>query len=725
MKKGNDECSKHVWRFFRSGGFAQVRLETAADIVNLRQLDHKLWSALSCPVHGIGLALDERALELIDTDKDDRIRPPEILAAVDFACGLLKDAGSLLGRSSSLRLEEIDTSTPEGERVAASARRVLAEIGKSEAVEISVEDVDEFQAKLAAATFNGDGIFPPTSTSEADLALLMEEILKTIGGQTDPGGGQGVDRGEVEAFFKAAEDYSEWLTVAEADPSGILPLGENTSAMAALFTKLEPKVEDYFTRCRMARFDDRAGTLLNRSEEDIKTLAGLSLSPRSEELGSFPLARVVADRPLPLDGGVNPAWAADVDAFREGALKPLVGSSDCLDEGCWERVRTAFAPHLTWAASKKGGEVEVLGIERVRELLAGDFRQRLMDLFDRDEVVRVEVEALGSLKRLLFYHRHLFTLLNNLVTFSDFYSRRAKAIFQVGTLYIDGRSLDLCVRVDDAAAHSGLAANSNTYLVYCECARRGSGEKMTIAAALTDGDATRLMVGRNGVFYDRQGKDWDATVVRLLEHPISIRQGFKAPYLKLGKMVGEQMRKFAAAKDKEVAAASVKAMEGTSKVAETAKPPPQPFDVGKFAGIFAAIGLAVGALATAVATILTGFLGLTWWKMPLALAGLALIISGPSVLLAALNLRNRSLAPILDANGWAVNSNAKLNIVFGKSLTVLAKLPEDSDSSLVDPFAEKSRTWIYYVALGVTAAAGGLLWKFRLVEKVLTALAGS
>jgi hypothetical protein len=42
---------------------------------------------------------------------------------------------------------------------------------------------------------------------------------------------------------------------------------------------------------------------------------------------------------------------------------------------------------------------------------------------------------------------------------------------------------------------------------------------MTIAAAVTDGDADQLGVGRNGVFYDRGGRDWDATVVRLIEHP--------------------------------------------------------------------------------------------------------------------------------------------------------------------------------------------------------------
>ena len=42
-----------TWRFFRAGGFDQVRLDTAAELLAIDQLDQKLWVALSCPVKGI------------------------------------------------------------------------------------------------------------------------------------------------------------------------------------------------------------------------------------------------------------------------------------------------------------------------------------------------------------------------------------------------------------------------------------------------------------------------------------------------------------------------------------------------------------------------------------------------------------------------------------------------------------------------------------------------
>jgi len=188
----------------------------------------------------------------------------------------------------------------------------------------------------------------------------------------------------------------------------------------------------------------------------------------------------------------------------------------------------------------------------------------------------------------------------------------------------------------------------------------------------------------------------------VIEHPISIRQAFWSPYKQTMKMIGEQIQKLASARAK---AATDKAAAGVAAAAEKvaskapAAAPAPPFDVAKFAGIFAAIGLAVGAIGTAIAAVVTGFLKLNWWQMPLALVGLILLISGPSMIIAWLKLRQRNLGPLLDANGWAVNARARINIPFGGSLTKVAALPEGAERSLQDPFAEKKKRWPYVLAM--------------------------
>jgi len=54
--------ANHIWKFFRAGGFDQVRLDTGADLMALDELDQKLWVALACPA--TGLEFDARTLAL-------------------------------------------------------------------------------------------------------------------------------------------------------------------------------------------------------------------------------------------------------------------------------------------------------------------------------------------------------------------------------------------------------------------------------------------------------------------------------------------------------------------------------------------------------------------------------------------------------------------------------------------------------------------------------------
>jgi hypothetical protein len=282
------------------------------------------------------------------------------------------------------------------------------------------------------------------------------------------------------------------------------------------------------------------------------------------------------------------------------------------------------------------------------------------------------------------------------VSFADLYDPLKPAVFQSGTLYLDARSCDLCIRVDDPNAHAAMAALSRMYLVYCDC-RRPGGEAMKIVACMTQGDAEYLMPGRNGLFYDRKGRDWDATVVKIVDNPISLRQAFWAPYRKALRFVEDQVARFAAAKAKEADTHLEKTATGTADTVAAGKPPPPaaPVDVGKMVGIIAALGVGVGALGTLLGGFVSGFMDLhPWWAKLVAVGGVALVISGPSVLIAWLKLRHRTLGPILDANGWAVNGRVKIN---------LRRLLED-------PYADEGarrRRRALWLALAVVAAALG------------------
>jgi hypothetical protein len=670
----------HRWQFYRSGGFDQVRLECGADLAALDQLDQKLWAALGCPTQG--LEIDPQTLVLIDTDKDGRIRVPEILAAVRWVCTVLKNPDDLLHGASTLALSAINDRTAAGAQLLAAARQLLTNLGKGDAEVLTLEDTTDPQKIFAQAKFNGDGIISVLAAEDDATQHVMQDIMACLDAAQDRSGSPGISLDMVETFFTEAQAYSMWWAQAEHAQDQILVLGEATATAADALEVVIDKVEDYFTRCRVVMYDPRTAELLNPALSQYEALAPKPFA--ADDLMLLPLARIEAGQPLPLMDGLNPAWAPAMAQFRTEVVQPLLGKKDSLSAAEWDTLKSTFVPYHAWLQRKAGARVEQLGLPRVRALLAGQEKATLSALIAQDTALEPAAQAMAAVEQLMRYHRDLCTLLNNFVTFRDFYTPGKDAIFQAGWLYLDGRRCELCVWVDDVAAHSHLANWSHTYLVYCDCTHKGRDAKMTIAAAFTNGDANNLMVGRNGIFYDRTGQDWDATVVKILEHPISVREAFWSPYRRLARLVTEQVERMAVAHDH--AAATQATETGTAPVA-------QPFDAGKFAGIFAAIGLALGAIGTAIAAVVTGFLGLTWWQMLLAPLGLIAVISGPSMLVAYLKLRQRNLAPILDANGWAVNTRAKINIPFGVSLTEMAQLPSGAQRSLQDPFAAQRRPW--------------------------------
>ncbi len=137
----------------------------------------------------------------------------------------------------------------------------------------------------------------------------------------------------------------------------------------------------------------------------------------------------------------------------------------------------------------------------------------------------------------------------------------------------------------------------------------------------------------------------------------------------------------------------------TTEQAATKGPAPAPEPPKKIdPGLVAALGVGAAGLGGMVGGLLTGFLNLKG-LMPLGVLAIILIISGPSMVMAWLKLRKRNLGPILDANGWAVNAKAKINVPFGASLTRVAVLPPGAQRDLVDPFAEKKRPWGLYCIL--------------------------
>jgi hypothetical protein len=677
----------HRWHFFRAGGVDQVSLRDGKDITGLAELDKKLWVALAMPTAGVDLEPD--TLALIDRDSDGRIRVEDILEAVAWVKATFKRPDDILKSSDSIELSALAD-----EKVVASAKHMLKDLGKPDATKISVDDATSITKAFADTVLNGDGVVINASTDDADLKRVIDDIIATVGSAIDRSGKPGVDKAKSDEFFAAVDARAAWL--AKGSDTSLLTLGDQTAAAHAAFAAVRAKLEDYFTRCKVAAFDPRGATALGGKDEELAALATRTLSASDDALAKFPLAKIEPTARLGLTSGINPAWADKLAAFTTATVTPILGAGrDALTPADLATITDKLAAYDAWKAAEAKTKVDGLDSAWIGRLAAPDLRTKLTELIAKDAALGSEYEQIKDVARAVRLQRDGGRILRNFVNFSDFYSRQ-DGVFQAGTLYLDARALHLCVPVADAAKHSALAAASDAYLVYCDITRKGTTKQ--IAAALTNGDAENVFVGRNGIFYDREGNDWDATVTKVIANPIGIREAFWSPYKKLVKTIEDTVGKRAAAADAD-AATKVTAMGSTIGSADKAAAPAGAPPVKKIdLGTVAAIGVAIGGIGTLVGALLGTMFGLGKW-LPLGIIALVLLISGPAMLLAYLKLRRRNLGPILDANGWAINNRARINVSFGAAMTELGKLPKGSTRTLDDPFADKRTPWKRWVFL--------------------------
>ncbi len=582
----------HAWKFFSAGGFSQVKLDTGPDFAALRELDQKLWVALACPVSGVEATPE--TLALIDADGDGRIRAPELLGALDWTLARLASADELLRGGDTLLLAAIDASRPEGAALEAAARRVLREMGRESADGIDLAAATGAAELLAARPLNGDGVVTPASTENSALHALISAAIEAGFGVADRGGSPGLDAGGVDAFTAAAAAVLAWRSAGGSDPAA------SEAALAAV-DAVSAKVEDFFARCALARFDARAEAALNREEGAWLALAARDLSIDVDEIRGFPLAHVTAGGELPLTGALNPAWAQGIGELSRLAVTPLLGPRESLAEADWRALLAKLEAYRGWRSADPcpalGGLDDVLLADAARP----ESRSALDALITADLELAPAYDAITDLVKLIRLRQDLAGLCRNFVNFQDFYGAETPANFQCGTLYIDQRACSLCLRVSDAGKHAALAGLAGAYLAYCDL-RRPGGEAMQIVAAVTDGDSENLLVGRNGIFYDRQGRDWDATISRIIDNPISVRQAFWSPYKKVARFIEEQVAKRAASADSAASdrmQTTVIAMPAQveSAAAKSAPPPPPPKRVD--VGTVAALGVALGSLGTA------------------------------------------------------------------------------------------------------------------------------
>lgn len=702
--------TNYKWEFDNIGGSSRVKIRNGADIAHLSELDPKMWTVLSCPVKGLEIA--DKSLAYMDTDADGKIRINDVVLTSQWITSVIRNADLILAGKDSIDIEEFNQDNEAGKKLYASARQILANLGKDGSV-ISLADTADIAAIFAKTRFNGDGIITEASSDDEDEKAVIAAAVAALGGVADRSGVQGVNAEMIENFYTALAEYAAWQAAAvEA------PFADKTDAAIEAYNALDAKVRDFFMRSKLAAFSPDSTPSLDVQTSRIEAISAENLTGKTEEIASYPIVRVTGKPEIDLSAPVNPAWASQFAVIRSVAVPE---EQKVLTEEDWTAIGARFAAYTAWKGAKAGAAVEALGLETIKKMLDQNKKEALLSLVAQDAALAQEAADIEAVDKFLHIYRDFYRLLRNFVTLNDFYAKGkdVKAIFQSGRLIIDQRECRFCMQVADMAKHNAAAAASGLFLVYCDCTTKSKPGKLNIVAAVTVGEVGDLVVGKNAIYYDETGLEWDAVITKVVDNPISVAQAFWSPYRRMSKTVENLVNKSAADKDAKMmsnATAKINAAPAAVPAADGAKPAAAapPFDIAKFAGIFAAIGMAVGMLGTALVTIFKGLVVLKWWQLVLVFVAIMLLISGPAMVLAWLKLRRRNIAPLLNANGWAVNASSKVSIPFGETLTDSAKFPK---MRLKDPYAVKMAGWKkFLIVIAAAMLVAGCLWLTNLLS---------
>ncbi|MCK4374751.1 MAG: hypothetical protein KAX19_05455, partial [Candidatus Brocadiae bacterium] len=453
-----------------------------------------------------------------------------------------------------------------------------------------------------------------------------------------------------------------------------MPLGEQTRAAYEAFHAVEAQVDGFFARCRTVRFNPAAAAQVGIGADEAASGDLSDARSMDAALAREPLAEPNAEGVLPLDGSANPVYRDALRALRMLVVEPIVGSDAArLSQPHWDRIGAVLAPHGEWLAARPEGNVEKLGREKLQRYLDGPYTDVVRVILARDHEVADRLAEAEQLTKLLLYHKHLLQLANNFVSFPDLYDPDRRAMFEMGSLVIDGRWFELSVKVEHLQEHSKLAKTSGMYVLYAELTRVDETDRTIVAVPATGGTAGNLCVGKRGVFYDTEGRHYDARIVQIIENPISFREPLVAPFVKLGRFIGGKIEAISGSAQKalegQVGRATQKVQAGVQGAVRSGPTVAGAMPAAATSSQVSAsrrdmllgASVSIAALTSAFAFITKSLAGVKGLTILLALVVVVLVVLLPTALVAAFKLRRRDLSAILEGCGWAINARMRLN----------------------------------------------------------------
>ncbi len=634
--------------------------QSMLDIVLLEKLDPACWGAVSIPCSTLNG--DKQFFKYLDADNDGVIKSDELCNAVDWLSGVitLPDDCQFIEQ---LKLSELNQDNTSGAALYQSAVELL-NIGEDNSKEINIGLVRAQQQQLAGGAMKGDGIIVNDAVEDPEAAALATDIIKSLGGENSASGTKGITSGMLDKFLADATGFIDWES--KKEDSTILPRGENTASAYSSFSAIRHKIDEYFSYCELLQIDSANEKRFKLSPDNLPGLDLTDSAAITATIATAPLATPTPQTVLHLgQKNINPAYIDAIECFK------TVCKSSTLSIAAWQNIKKEFAPYETYLNSKAGASVESLGRDKLSGYLNNETAiKTLRELFVQDNELMNKLTRLSELEKLLLYCRYMLEFINSFVSFNALFSPAGKSMIEAGCLVMNGFRFELAIKVTDVAKHKKIAKSSNICIIYIKV--KSSATPETIAVAVTSGSINNLYIGKPGIFFNADQKEFQAEIIDIIQAPVSIQEALTLPFRKLGEFIEAKIDKFSSSKLQNVET-------GLNKKLTTLEKAPLPGSAGSKTPISPLLimggGVGIAAVGSGFAYMVKSLKEVSWVKILLALVIIVIVLAMPLIISAIIKLRRRNLGLFLEAAGWAVNMRMILNRKMGNLFTYSPNFP--------------------------------------------------
>ncbi len=650
------------YTFQRFGRAYHLRVDSPRDLRFVLSLDEALWVANSASIDTINA--DAVLLDYLDPNDDKRVHAQDVKEAIRWMLDRLATLDGVVEGNETLRLAAIREEDDEGRRIRLAADKILKRVGAADSEVVTLEHVRKVKKVEDDRGLSAAGIVLPAAAQDDEMRAFLEAVLGTVGGADHPGGEKGVTEDHLKAFLEEARTYLAWQKQSDLGTEGsataVMPLGADTHAAYELLAGLRDKIDQFFSLCHAARIDPQVADRVWAPNAAPKELDLADRGALESFLIATPLARPNPNGRLDVTGELNPQFAADMARFHETIMTPL-GAGGRLDRNEWAAIRGRFAAHRAWFEDRPAVSVGGLDVEVLQAFVDDErFHTDSMSLIAQSHRTALDLREVHLVEQLILYQAWMLPFVNSFVSFPALYDPKKRALFEMGTLIMDGRHFTLAVRVLDRELHKRLSSASNVFVLFAEITDREGQPQYEVAVPVTSGGRGNLQVGKRGIFVDTDGESHHAKVIHIVENPISFREALVSPFVRMGQAITGKLEKMqSAAEDKieEFGVGAVSKVEATEAPAEAA-PQPAAQSAG---GVLAGGGIALAALGSSGAFVISTLADMSPWTIVATLGALSQVILLPILLVAWIKLRRRDLSSILEGAGWGINARMRLD----------------------------------------------------------------